>query len=271
MAAVRFACRTTDRAIIKTAGNVQIRRIRSGLEVVHLRGADLTDPIKVDSLPTGEPLSLTVWPAGYRAVGRAFFLNPGDTLPVLLVHPIDPAAIATVTFDALPAAIVDLVGADRLAAIDDPRRANLYNHVAKMTHTRLGRELAWSYVRAVDRVEADRIFCTVDRGILLAVAEALQGGEWFTAPGILHAPPDGFERVASVKTVDPYGSLQLVCFQRDETDVVLEADIDDANGLEHLFQVVRGALGVATSPYDIREILVGRQALPVGYRFSVHT
>jgi hypothetical protein len=53
-------------------------------------------------------------------------------------------------------------------------------------------------------------------------------------------------------------------------DCVADIDIDDAAGLEHLFQVVRNALtGRPTSPFDIHEILVQHQMLDPGYRFVV--
>ncbi|HEX6176135.1 MAG TPA: hypothetical protein VF089_19165 [Candidatus Binatia bacterium] len=48
------------------------------------------------------------------------------------------------------------------------------------------------------------------------------------------------------------------------------ADIDDAAGLEHVFQVVRNRLsGSPTHPYNIHEILVGHQKLDPGYRFQI--
>ena len=48
------------------------------------------------------------------------------------------------------------------------------------------------------------------------------------------------------------------------------ADIDDAAGLEHLFQVLRNELtGRPTHPYDIHEILIKHQMLDPGYELVV--
>jgi hypothetical protein len=77
----------------------------------------------------------------------------------------------------------------------------------------------------------------------------------------------GYEQQASYKTDDSYGNLQLTLFTRgDET--VADVDIDDAAGLEHVFQVVRNAVTrEATHPYNIRDILLRRQEIDPGYRF----
>jgi len=46
--------------------------------------------------------------------------------------------------------------------------------------------------------------------------------------------------------------------------------IDDAGGLEHVFQVLRNKLsGRPTHPYSIHEILVKFQQLDPGYTFTV--
>ena len=53
-------------------------------------------------------------------------------------------------------------------------------------------------------------------------------------------------------------------------DCVADIDIDDAAGLEHLFQVVRNAItGRPTHPFNIHEILVFHQKIDPGYRFVV--
>jgi hypothetical protein len=51
---------------------------------------------------------------------------------------------------------------------------------------------------------------------------------------------------------------------------VADIDIDDAAGLEHVFQVLRNKLsGKPTHPYNIHEILVGFQHLDPGYTFQI--
>jgi hypothetical protein len=47
-------------------------------------------------------------------------------------------------------------------------------------------------------------------------------------------------------------------------------DIDDAAGIEHVFQVVHNAVSSQpTHPYNIHEILVGYQHLDPGYTFQI--
>jgi hypothetical protein len=49
---------------------------------------------------------------------------------------------------------------------------------------------------------------------------------------------------------------------------VADIDIDDAAGLEHVFQVARNALTRRpTHPYFIRDLLLRHQEIDPGYRF----
>jgi hypothetical protein len=49
-----------------------------------------------------------------------------------------------------------------------------------------------------------------------------------------------------------------------------DIDIDDANGLEHLFQVLKHQLSNGrTYPYGIRDILIAHQKLDPGYELPV--
>ena len=66
---------------------------------------------------------------------------------------------------------------------------------------------------------------------------------------------------------DHAGNLQLSFFVNGN-DYRADIDIDDANGFEHIFQVLRNKLsGKPTHPYNIHEILVGVQHLDPGYTF----
>ena len=68
---------------------------------------------------------------------------------------------------------------------------------------------------------------------------------------------------------DGLGNLQLSFFS-DGTDWLCDMDIDDAQGIEHIFQVVGNAVtGSPTNPYDIHEILVAFQKLDPGYSLEV--
>lgn len=90
------------------------------------------------------------------------------------------------------------------------------------------------------------------------------------ADSSLHHPPAGFTRAGSFKTPDHYGNLQLTFFMNDAGDCVADIDIDDAAGIEHVFQVLRNKLsGSPTHPYNIHEILVGFQHNDPGYSFQI--
>jgi hypothetical protein len=85
--------------------------------------------------------------------------------------------------------------------------------------------------------------------------------------GSLHHPPPGFVSAESFKTSDKYGNLQLTFFTNGEA-FKADIDIDDAGGLEHVFQVLRNKLsGNPTHPYNIHDILVAYQHLDPGYTF----
>ena len=81
----------------------------------------------------------------------------------------------------------------------------------------------------------------------------------------------GFTLIDSFKTPDQYGNLQLT-FSRNETTGALMADIDidDAQGIEHIFQVVSHSItGIQTNPYDIHEIMLEYQKIDPGYTLIV--
>jgi hypothetical protein len=68
----------------------------------------------------------------------------------------------------------------------------------------------------------------------------------------------GYHTVSSYKTFDRYGNLQLTLQRKGDTgtDYAADVDIDDAQGVEHIFQVLRNGIEGPTNPYDIRDILL---------------
>ncbi|MCI0553639.1 MAG: hypothetical protein L0287_22050, partial [Anaerolineae bacterium] len=53
-------------------------------------------------------------------------------------------------------------------------------------------------------------------------------------------------------------------------DFIVDADIDDANGIGHIFQVAEHELtGSITHPYDIHQILFYYQRIDPGYNLVV--
>jgi hypothetical protein len=62
----------------------------------------------------------------------------------------------------------------------------------------------------------------------------------------------------------------LTFFTNNNGDCVADIDIDDAAGIEHVFQVLKNKLsGNPTHPYNIHEILAGFQHNDPGYSFQV--
>jgi hypothetical protein len=90
-------------------------------------------------------------------------------------------------------------------------------------------------------------------------------------PAMLHIPPPNFVALDSFKTADRYGNLQITFFTRPERlEFIADIDIDDAQGIEHVFQVVdHSVLSTETHPYDIHEIMLEYQKLDPGYRLFV--
>ncbi len=107
-------------------------------------------------------------------------------------------------------------------------------------------------------------------GLLNILAKnAVHTGQFVEAPGVLHHPPERFEHAGSFKTTDHFANLQLTFFARGD-QWMADIDIDDANGVEHLFQVLRNQIsGRPTHPYDIHELLVSYQKLDPGYTLIV--
>jgi hypothetical protein len=68
----------------------------------------------------------------------------------------------------------------------------------------------------------------------------------------------GYHTVSSYKTFDRYGNLQLTLQRKGDTgtDYAADVDIDDAQGVEHIFKVLRNSIEGPTNPYDIRDILL---------------
>src|SRR5690606_5498316 len=116
----------------------------------------------------------------------------------------------------------------------------LLNLFAKMSGVAFddGRTV-WSYVSGIFGIRADRIFIDVEPELRERVEEAVPTGRFRPVSGKLHEPPQGFSRAGSFKSSEPYGNLQLTFFATIEPPLAykVDADIDDAAGLGHAFQV----------------------------------
>jgi len=118
-------------------------------------------------------------------------------------------------------------------------------------------------------LRGDRIFARVQKALRDEVKNGVLSDMFIEVSGSLHTPPPNFQPANSFKTLEPYGNLQLTFFANPATlEFLVDADVDDAGGIQHLFQVLEHALeGSETNPYDIHEILIFYQHIDPGYQF----
>jgi hypothetical protein len=227
---------------------------------------------------------LLVDPPSYLPV--SVFANTGSDEIVPLVFPVDPAKVSAVRFPAFAAVSDDAQrilsassnvlgfegrsGKPLWDALDDIRKAGILNILAKTQSTAFanGRTVA-SYFTELREARGDRFFIDVTQQLREETKNAVLAGLFSQVDESLHHPPPGFGHAGSFKTPDRYGNLQLTFFT-DGATWRADVDIDDAGGLEHVFQVVRNSVsGRPTHPFDIHEILVTHQRLEPGYDILV--
>ncbi len=146
-------------------------------------------------------------------------------------------------------------------------KACFLNITAKSAATKLpDNQSVLDHFLGLMRFEQDRLFLKVTAAL---VEETANSNAFHSVSAALHDPVPGYKIISSYKTFDHYGNLQLT-FQRQGdsgTDYAVDVDIDDAQGIEHIFQVIRNVTG-PTNPYDIHEILLQQKpAVDSGFDF----
>lgn len=226
-------------------------------------------------------------PPSYQYVAQFINLKASGTTSLEFTFPIDPAKVKAVKFPAFGSTEADLQrvlgnsgkvlgfedkkGKELYDALDDIRRAGLLNITAKTRATLLtnGRTVL-SYIQELREIRGDRFFAAVPKELREETKNSVSEGLFHSADESLHHPPANFSHAGSFKTPDHYGNLQLTFFMNQAGDCVADIDIDDAAGIEHVFQVLKNKLsGNPTHPYNIHEILVGFQHNDPGYSFQV--
>ena len=117
------------------------------------------------------------------------------------------------------------------------------------------------------RLEQDRFFVRTSAAL---VEETAHSNAFHSVSAALHDPMPGYHAVSSFKTFDHYGNLQLTFQRRGDTgdDYAADVDIDDAQGFEHIFQVLRDTVEGPTHPYNIHDILLRQMPrIDPGYGF----
>jgi hypothetical protein len=225
-------------------------------------------------------------PPSYQYVSEFVNMKASGITARSFTFPIDPGKVKRVNFPTYASLSTDLrtvlessdkvlsfegkTGSDLYASLDDIRKAGMLNIAAKTGKTPLtnGRNVL-SYLQKLNEIRGDRFFVIVPKELREETKNSVSEGLFHPADQSLHHPPAGFSPAGSFKTPDHYGNLQLTFFMKGD-DCVADIDIDDAAGLEHVFQVVRNKLsGRPTHPYNIHEILVAHQHIDPGYRFVV--
>ncbi len=231
---------------------------------------------------------LQVFPMRHHAVGQFVKVLDGSTVDAELVFPVKADRVtgiqapdfahlgndlqnvlqASGTVEGLPG----VLGQQLWDALDAPRKAGLLNISSKMNHTVFGSgNDVFSFLTSFTRFRGDRFFAIVKKELRDETKNSQAAGLFHEVPGGLHVPPPGFELVDSYKTVDLYGNLQLTFFANPSTlQFLVDADIDDAQGIEHIFQVIDHLItGGDTNPYDIHEILRYFQKIDPHYELIV--
>jgi len=248
-------------------------------------------------LAGGQPYIVKAFPSRHRPVGRIVLMPIEGSATAELYCPLDPERVRDVQFPAYADLPIDLQrvldrstlegaapsalsGVSLYDDLSQIQRAGLLNLFAKMDSFGFDeRHTVWSAVDRLYRIRPDRIFADVDVALRDRVKAEVIEHRFREVSGKLHSPPPGFTFAGSFKTDDRYGNLQLSFFSSaqlklrttgelrptDEGETTpirfkVDADIDDAAGLGHTFQVLRNFVtnGV-THPYDIHQILTFRQ------------
>ena len=237
--------------------------------------------------PAGQVYLVRTFPLKHRPVGQ--FVTVRDTTEIEMFCPIHPDRVAEVdcpeygALDPELKRVLEASGVENMAgrgqavydalASEPVRQAGLLNLFSKMHATPLSGEMStWSCVRDLYRIRGDRIFANVALEFRDLVKNAEAAGRFKEASDLLHKPPKDFGNAGSFKTQEAYGNLQLSFFASDEAPPKfrIDADIDDAGGLEHGFQVLKNWItGKPTHPYDIHQILSFYQHLDPGYQLVI--
>jgi hypothetical protein len=265
---------------------VRHRILGHNLRVRDVKGAPAPKISKLHRAPQGL-YTIEIDPPSYRPVSHFINIAAAGETRLQVFFPVDPNKVTKVSFPKFQdlsgdvQSLLDKSGAvlgfeektgkGLYDALDDVRRAGLLNIVGKMAVTTLSNGKAvLPYVHTLHELRGDRFFASVPKQLREDVKNSVSEGLFTSEPSGLHHPPAGFSHAGSFKSEDRYGNLQLTFFARGEDEWVADIDLDDAKGLEHVFQVVRNSLsGRPTHPFDIHQILLLHQKIDPGYTLIV--
>ena len=236
--------------------------------------------IKQIDLAGGPVYRVMVTPANHQIIQFFTMLNESSTVEYTAPVPVDPGKVVTIngpSFGALASQAQGMMTDAQVPRFNDGvggflkgpglytaldkyplLKACFLNIVAKSAATFLQDKTCLDYYRGLLRIEQDRLFIRVSAAL---VEETANSRSFHPVSDTAHEPLPGYQKVSSYKTFDQYGNLQLTFQRKGSTgdDYLADVDIDDAQGVEHLFQVLRNSVAGPTNPYNIREILLQQE------------
>ena len=201
---------------------------------------------------------------GEERMKETFFVDPSKVSPVL------PTLAELQTADRwAPLWTVLRDSPVNYDSLDAKQIAGLLNLYAKMNHE--SANFAFGSVINIFKVLPARIFAQVRNALWDAVRQSPQRFHEEPDNGSMHTFEDGWTRLeehASFKTPDPMGNLQLTFANNAQEEMAVDADLDDHQGIQHAFDVIKHKFSGDTDPYDIHEVLVKFQGIDPGYSFA---
>jgi len=234
-------------------------------------------------------------PSNYQVIQFFLTLPPGGTIarnkPV--VFPVQPGQViglAAPPFGNLPGRLQEFLTSATIEAADGstppngvstPAGEDLYNALApklkaallnlflKSSSIKLGDgSSCFDHIHLLRELDQDRLFATCGADL---VEEVIDSAQFHSVDFSLHKDILGYTRFASYKTLDREGNLQLTLSRKGTTgnDYLVDMDIDEEQGINHVFEVIHNAVAGKTDPYNVREILMAAQGLRPLYGFEL--
>ncbi|MCI0414556.1 hypothetical protein L0222_17400 [bacterium] len=270
-------------------------RIRLEHLVLHrnyeVQGTKNPAELTIDHSEAGRGGRYMLWvnPDRYRSMFTIIRISTTEENEEDIVLAIDPMSVKEVRFPKYEELSSELMNLLEKSSFDpfkklrgkqlydaphfDPlKKTGLFNLYAKLSATvfQNGRT-AFSYIDTLTGLRGDRIFARVQEELRDEVIKACMDEQFHEIGSTLHAASSAFELIDSFKTPELYGNLQLTFSCKPGTlELFVEAYIDDAGGIQSIFQVAEHKLAQsATHPYDIHQILLHYQKINPGYTLIV--
>ena len=177
-------------------------------------------------------------------------VRPNDISTVEDTFLLDPGKV-TGTFPGhkmLGGPLLNKIGETQYNQLTDLEKGGLLNLYAVLQHHKVSTgESVFSFVQQITKIRQDRIFVLVSPALLKKVKAS---DSFHSASGISHVFPKGYKLKASFKTPEKNGNLQLTFAKNSKGSFLVDADVDDHQGIAHATDVMKHMLtGKGTHPY----------------------